>query len=358
MAKKNKNSQVEFIDDEDFSSEDMKTYKPEKNEVEELEVNEEVYSTLEYIELEWPSLSVDAHKSKIIIGTTPIPNEGHPELISIEVENTDFTRLDSQNLHISHSPNKLRVFGKYVFALSDACITRYSLDDRNILEAKGNYGFGLCVNQNFVIVGTMDGYVQIFDHNLRLKNKFKASDMSIECVGFSNELFITGSTDHCLKIFNFEGKELYCIENDSDINCLEANNQILIYGDDNGRIHKLDLNSKEKTIFEWHQTPITFIRWKDSDVFVTGSEEQVCIWDLSLEPLDLTKQSSKDEQEDSSDKSDDSLSNEDTFPDNLLFVHQGEKHYKDCCFIGNKIITTSENGICVFEPVSFSTDLD
>ena len=242
MSKKSKNNQNEFIDDEDFSSDDMKTYKPEKNEKgEELEVDEEVYSLLEYIELEWPSLSIDSYKSRIIIGTTPLASEGEPELISIEVENTDFNKIESQNLYISYPPNKLRVFGKYVYALSDSVITRYSLTDRSTLEAKGNYGFGLFVNENYVLVGTRDGYVEIYEHSLNLKSKFKATNKSIECVAAANNHFITGSTDHSVRIFDASGNKVYCIQNDSDINCLDVNGHFLIFGDDNGKIHKLDL---------------------------------------------------------------------------------------------------------------------
>ena len=359
MGKNSKNLQQEYIDDEDFSSEDMSTYRPQKNTTEELEVDEEVYKMLEYIELEWPSLSIDSYQSKVIVGTTPQQDEGKPELISIEIEDTDFNKLNYQNLFISHPPNKLRVFKNYVFAISDRCIIRYSLNDKNIVEAKGNYGFGLFVNENSVIVGSMDGFVEVYDHNLHLKYKFQASQMSIECVGAYKDTIITGSTDHCLKIFTSKGVEIYCIENDSDINCLEVRNGILIFGDDNGKIHKVDLETKEKVIFEWHQTPITFVRWRDDDTFVTGSEEQICIWDLSLQVIDQEENQNDEENIKNSDTESavSSIRGED-FPKNLLFVHQGQKNYKDCCFNRNMVITTSEEGICIFEPVSFTTELN
>lgn len=350
MTKKSQNKQVEVLEDEDFSSEDMITYKPQNGANEELEVDEEAYKMLEYVELEWPSLSVDSYDSKIIVGTSPQNGIGKPELISIEIQDTDFENMKYQNLFISNPPNKIRAFRNYIFGLSDCNVTRYSLNDKTTIEAVGNYGFGLCVTDLYVIVGSMEGFVEIFDHSLVMKYKFQASKLSIECVGFENGVVFTGSTDHTVKMFTVSGELIDSIDNDCDINCLEVRKSILIYGDDNGKIHKVDLKSKEKVIFEWHHTPIAFIRWRDDEIFATGSEEQVCIWDLTLEANEKKEKEETGDQEKEELKEHEDLND---LPINLLFVHQGQRNYKDCCFNENKVITTSEEGLCVFEPVSF-----
>jgi ribosome assembly protein RRB1 len=350
----------EMIDDEDFSSEDIMVYKPKDGLKEELEVEEEAYKMLEHVELEWPSLSVDSFDSKVVVGTSPTDGLSKPELITIEIQDTDFEKMKYQNLYISHSPNKIRTYRDYLFALSDTHLIRYSSYDKTTVEATGNYGFGMCITPLYVIVGRSDGFVEVFDHGLIMKYKFKASNSSVECVGFENDIIITGSTDHTVKTFSISGELIETISNDSDINALDVRNSILIFGDDNGKIHKVDLKTKEKTVIEWHHTPISFVRWRDNEIFATGSEEQVCIWDLSLTD---EEQSNKDErskilntnevESESKDNANDDLKD---FPTSLLFVHQGQRNYKDVCFNEKKVITTSEDGLCVFEPISFFTN--
>lgn len=330
----NQNNQI--IEDQDMSSEDIEVYKPTGIHPEELEADEEAYNLLEYIDLEWPSLSIDCVGSKVILGTYPAANTENIDLVEIEIENADFQNLSYRKQRISHSINKIRAF-KSIFAVSDTHLIKYDSRFKMMAEVPGSYGFGLCVSGQYVIVGCRDGMVEVYNHDLGFISKFKAGDSSIECVGYltrsdtNGSFIITGSVDHTLKVFDTTGNIIQSFQNDSEINCLEVRNNKIVFGDDNGKIHLIDLVSEDKTVYEWHSSSIAFVRWKDDDVFVSGSDEQVCIWDITLEEEEISIEA----------------------PKNLLFVHQGQMYYKDCAFNHNRVIVTSEEGLCVFEPVSF-----
>lgn len=339
MGRKNKKLQKEVqIEDSDFSSEDYEIYKPKAEEENELEVDEEAYSILEYVNLEWPSMSLDIFKSKIIFNEFSDQNQSEVKtrIIEIDMQNAiksgDFNRIEFKKYPINRIFNKIRICDA-IFGLSDNFITKLDMKFNVIAEIKGSYRFGLYVSHDYILAGCEDGTTEVYNFDLKLLFKISSGSSPIECVGFDieNEMFVTGSLDKKIRLFDIKGNLVSTIENDSEINSLDIKNGILIFGDDNGKIHIYNIKTQKKEMFEWHCTPISFVRWKDDEIFVSGSDEQVCVWDISI-----------DDQEDT------------TLPKYLLFVHQGQKYYKDCAFHNNKIIVTSEDGLCLFEPSNFT----
>lgn len=330
MTKKNLKDNVEELQDEDYSSEDMDVYKPTKLENEELVVEEDAYNLLEYIDLEWPSQTVDIYDSRIFLGTCPNLSEKKTsfELLRIDLKYTDYKKLDYEKTKIDVLINKIRI-SKHIFALSDSSLLKFDLNLKLIKEVKGMHGFALYITPDRVFVGSMEGYVTIYSHNLDLIKSFQAHNSSIESICFDGKIIYTGSTDHSLKMHSLDGILLDNIQNDCDINCVDVMDGRLAFGDDKGVIGIYNVGSKTLEKIEWHSTPINFIRWKDNDIFACGSDEQLCLWDITLEEVENQE-----------------------YPKYLLFVHQGQRNYKDCCFEDNKVIVTTEDGVCVFEPIS------
>ncbi|ELA41351.1 uncharacterized protein VICG_01591 [Vittaforma corneae ATCC 50505] len=340
MAKRSvQKTREEPIEEIDLSSEDYETYRPTGTEEGELEVDEEAYSLLEYISLEWPSMSLDICKSRIVLGTFPDRDrteEHDNQIVEVELERTadgsGLSVLEFRTHPADRAFNKVRICNA-IFALSDSFLTKFDLECNVVAEVKGFFRFGLHVSDSYVIVGCENGNVEVYSHSLELLGCISSGESPIECVGFDDarSIIATGSLDHRVRIFDLKGELLSTIENDSEVNSLDARNGHVVFGDDNGRVHLVNLETGSREVFEWHCTPISFVRWRDDEVFVTGSDEQVCLWDITLEDeqgLDV--------------------------PRSLLFVHQGQRCYKDCAFYGSSIAVTSEDGLCVFEPVSFA----
>ncbi|KAM0681071.1 Ribosome assembly protein rrb1 [Glugoides intestinalis] len=347
MARKNTHS--EMLEDDCYSSEDIETYKPSNTtNTNELEVDEEAYQFILHIDLEWPTMSLDLLNSKIILGTFPDDGmQNKSELVEIDIENieenSDRNVMNFRRTPIGQVFNKVRV-SDAIFALTDNSLLKYSFDFKLLAHVKGSYRFGLHLSK-YVIVGCENGFIEIYNNNLELIKKFSTGTTPVECVAFENDRVYSGSIDGVLRVFDLSGTLLHSISNDFEINAVDIRNGKLIFGDENGKIHLLDLETGSKDVFEWHCTPISFLRWRDDEIFASGSDEQLCLWDITLEEEDETL------------PNDETLKNkEDDIPNNLLFVHQGQSYYKDCAFYDNKVVATSENGLCVFSPLSFCTE--
>lgn len=335
MAKKNRNlknkQEEEYLADEDFSSNEIEVYKPTKeDEDKELNLDEEAYNLIEYIELEWPSQSIDICDSRIYIGTSSNDQKANENgsLIEINLSNTNFQNLKWRKSNIGKSINKIRIMD-YIFVLDDTSLAKYDLNFNLLAEQTGHYGHAMFLTEKEVFVGTVSGNVECYDHQLNKKFEFKIHEKAIEAIGYENGMIFTGSSDHSLKISKVDGSLIDEIKLDSDVNCLDVRNGKVVYGDDKGVIGIYDVNDRSREVIEWHTSSISLIRWRDNEIFASGSDEQLCLWDITLEEdpeIDFNKY--------------------------LLFVHQGQKFYKDCCFEESKVICTSQDGICIFEPIS------
>ncbi|KAI5168781.1 ribosome assembly protein RRB1 [Pancytospora epiphaga] len=330
MTKNSQRSYKEEAQDEDYSSEDMKTHKPDETD-RDLEVDERAYTLLEYLNLEWPAQSISVKDSKIYLGTNP--QEGSAELISVDIKDTDYQNLKYKDAKINYQINKIRV-GRHIYAIADKHLLVYERDTLKFLRAaEGDFGYGLCVTEDVIYAGERDGYLCKYTHDLELIERVKMHKASIEAIGISDGRIFTGSVDHTLKVSDVNGNVVKEMKNNSDINCLDINGDKLVYGDDDGCIKLVDVRNFEAEEISWHTTPISAVRWKDAEVFASCSDEQVCLWDTSfVDEWDFHKY--------------------------LLFVHQGQRMYKDVDFDDKRVITTAIEGISIFTPVSFETELE
>lgn len=98
--------------------------------------------------------------------------------------------------------------------------------------------------------------------------------------------------------------------------------------------------------FKWHTAPITSVEWHptDSSVFAaSGSDDQLTLWDLSVEP---------DEDEAPIAPADGNIT---AVPPQLLFVHQGQKDVKELHWhpqIPGMVISTASDSFNVFKTIS------
>ncbi|KAF8579001.1 glutamate-rich WD repeat containing [Ramaria rubella] len=145
---------------------------------------------------------------------------------------------------------------------------------------------------------------------------------------------------------------------ESDVNVISWNKNttyLLLSGGDEGGIKVWDLrNFKESTerkpspvaSFTWHEAPITSIEWhptEDSVFAASGADDQVTLWDLSVE-----------HDEDESGVNEDSQDGKEV-PPQLLFVHQGQKDIKEVHWhpqIPGAVMTTASDGFNFFKTIS------
>ena len=123
---------------------------------------------------------------------------------------------------------------------------------------------------------------------------------------------------------------------------------LLASGGDDGAFKVWDLrNFKADTPvahFKYHLAPITSVEWsptEDSVVAVSGADDQVSIWDMSLE---------EDREEQGMIQSG-QIEGIDDLPPQLLFVHQGQRDIKEIHFhpqVPGVIVSTAGDGFNVF----------
>lgn len=328
MSHKKIEENNEFSEDT-LSSNEIETYKPvafDNN----LEVDERAYLLLEHINLEWPAQSIAIRDSKVYLGTNPNKADFQPELLEIDLKNADFKKLKFREKKVHPFINRIRIGKEMIFAVSDNFLTIFDNDLKVVRETKGTFSYGLCITDDNVFVGTLDGSLNVYNNTLALVDSYKIHESSIEDIVVRNGIIYTGSTDHTLKLTSSSGELLHTIQNNSDINCLDVNsNNDIVFGDDKSKIHIVKTSDFAEEVIEWHISPISVVKWKDNEIFVSGSDEQVCLWDTSLEE-------------------------EWEYHKYLLFVHQGQQFYKDVIFDKDRVITTAQDGLCIFVPVSFA----
>jgi ribosome assembly protein RRB1 len=102
--------------------------------------------------------------------------------------------------------------------------------------------------------------------------------------------------------------------------------------------------------FKWHIAPITSIEWHPSEssvLAVSGSDDQISLWDFAVER----------DQEQSSEGGDATLlaPNGMPIPPHLLFVHQGQKEVKEIHWHPQSpgvIMSTAASGFNIFKTIS------
>ncbi|CAB88237.1 assembly chaperone for ribosomal protein Rpl3, WD repeat protein Rrb1 [Schizosaccharomyces pombe] len=142
-----------------------------------------------------------------------------------------------------------------------------------------------------------------------------------------------------------------------DVNVLSWNTRVpnlLATGADNGVWSVWDLRSLKSSSsvatpvasFKWHRAPIYSIEWhpnEDSVIGVVGADNQISLWDLSVE-LDEEEQDSR------------AAEGLQDVPPQLMFIHMGQQEIKEMHWhrqIPGTIVSTAMTGINVFKTITF-----
>ncbi|KAL7419754.1 Ribosome assembly protein rrb1 [Cryptotrichosporon argae] len=171
-------------------------------------------------------------------------------------------------------------------------------------------------------------------------------------------VFASASADKTVRVWDVRAKGRKSVvsvrAHDDDVNVISWNKQVeylLLSGGDEGGLKVWDLRMfKEAPTpvahFAWHTAPITSVEWHPSDPSVfaaSGSDDQVTLWDLSVEP---------DEDEAPLGAADGETLD---VPPQLLFVHQGQKDVKELHWhpqIPGMIISTASDSFNAFKTIS------
>jgi len=199
-----------------------------------------------------------------------------------------------------------------------------------------------------------------------LSQPFSSHTSSVEDLQWSPSdptVFASCSADQSIRLWDVRVKgrrNVFAIEraHDSDVNVISWNkltSYLLLSGGDEGGIKTWDLrqvkgdsniNPTPVAAFFWHTAPITSVEWhptEDSIFAASGSDDQVTLWDLSVE-LDDEEVTHKEVQAAGKE-----------IPPQLLFVHQGQRDVKEVHWhpqIPGVMISTAMDGFNVFKTIS------
>jgi len=164
-------------------------------------------------------------------------------------------------------------------------------------------------------------------------------------------VFVSCGVDRTVRVWDVRKKGGSMIAQDAhiaDVNVVAWNRNVaylLVSGSDDCSFKIWDLRqfgrSDPIAHFQFHQAPITSVQWHPTDesvVAVAGRDDQLTIWDLSVETDEAAGSSGPED-----------------FPAQLLFIHQGQKEIKELRFhpqIPGVIMSTAFDGFNVFKPAT------
>lgn len=169
-------------------------------------------------------------------------------------------------------------------------------------------------------------------------------------------VFASASADGTVKIWDHRSKKrgpaISVNASAADVNVISWNHNVpylLASGSDDGSFAIWDLRHFQAATvpspvacFTWHKAPITSIEWHPTDescLAVGGADDQLTLWDLSVE-MDKEEQAAKQHE---------GLGD---VPSQLMFVHMGQKELKEVHWhrqISNCVISTAGSGFNVFK---------
>ena len=193
---------------------------------------------------------------------------------------------------------------------------------------------------------------------------FTSHTSSVEDLQWSpseQTVFASCSADRTVRIWDSRVRNKKSVvtipdAHDEDVNVINWNRKteyLLASGGDEGNIKVWDLRtfkpnmeSKPSPVanFDWHKAPITSIEWhatESSVLAASGSDDQVTLWDLAVEP-DEEEEAKKNEIENQ-------------VPPQLMFSHQGQSDIKEVHWhpqVPGTFITTAEDGFNVCKTIS------
>ena len=191
-------------------------------------------------------------------------------------------------------------------------------------------------------------------------NPFHDHSSSVEDLQWSPSeatVFASASADTTVKIWDTRAKsgksQIGLTAHNDDVNVLSWNhnvNYLLASGCEDGGFKVWDLrmirgpNPPPLANFNFHRGAITSIEWAPHDesmLTVSSADNQVSIWDLSVESDDPDASSSN------------GTTGIEDYPPQLMFIHQGQQNIKEIRHhpqIPGLILSTAEDSFNVFKP--------
>ncbi|WCJ28290.1 Glutamate-rich WD repeat-containing protein 1 [Euphorbia peplus] len=186
-----------------------------------------------------------------------------------------------------------------------------------------------------------------------------------------DSVFASCSVDRSIAIWDIRvgySPAIFFKAHDADVNVISWNrlaSVMLVSGSDDGSFSIRDIRmcaqdqGGDKSVvarFDYHKHPITSIEWsphESSMLAVSSADNQLTIWDLSLE---------KDEEEEAEfkAKTNEHVNAPSDIPPQLLFVHQGQKDLKELHWhnqIPGMLVSTAADGFNILMPSNIQTTL-
>ncbi|KAL6121181.1 hypothetical protein NUSPORA_01945 [Nucleospora cyclopteri] len=325
-----------------------------------LETEMEAYYLLEHLDVEFPSQSIQVHGSFLYFSNQntflihKLPLKDDNKMLNFDSTKIETLKIPKNDFIKEFYVNRIRSNSTTLFLLGENFIIAVDLllfTVKKVVKTTMN-GFGLLVTEKNIFIGKKTGEVEIYSLELILLETLKIHEKSVESIANMGEnVLITAGCDFTLKFTALgEKKVIYTVKNDCDINSVAVSGNNVIYGDDKGRIGAIKIGEenggeiedslRNDAIFQKiisdgdHKSSIEMVKFleiKDELILCACSEEQLAIYDLNL-----VEESEESEE----------------INKYLLFVHQGQKFYKDVDNVENMIITTSADGITFFIPIS------
>ncbi|RKP07271.1 WD40-repeat-containing domain protein [Thamnocephalis sphaerospora] len=198
---------------------------------------------------------------------------------------------------------------------------------------------------------------------------FKAHQDSVEDLQWSpaeKTVFASCSADRTIRIWDTRAKRnkeaLGFEAHQADVNVITWNRKVsylMASGSDDGIISIWDMRTfvgasggpTPVATFKWHNAPITSIEWspqEESVLAVSGADDQLTLWDLSVEP-------DPEEEAAAATTAVDAQGNPIAVPPQLLFIHQGQNDIKELHWhpqIPGCVVSTAASGFNVFKTIS------